>query len=267
MVMSGGTISNNDAPEGGGVFLAMIREKTNQHVQINNAEITGNTAAVGAGIEIWGYWTAAKIKDSTITGNKAQVDAAGNNGMGGGIAIIGNKSDAAGTKLSGTNFICNNTADTLGADLYISSDSVPFTLTSASAMNQTFQSTGITIDGWYDDSDPRWSLNEAYNGGASNTPLGDTYTISFSPGENEKGIIAAFTPYDEIEITKVWEDYDNQYDTRPDTITFTLKDAAGTPVKLRNLYGTPTEDATVTNAEPIAMAGTTIMKTMESGME
>ena len=244
LYFNGGEISGNDAYDGGGIILWGLRNTENQHVQIYDTSVIDNTAVEGAGMYLGYYWTSAEIKDCVITGNEARKDAAGDGGTGGGIAVISN-TNSTGTEMSGNNIICNNTAETKGADLYIN-NSVPFTLTSASAMNQTFQSTGITIDGWYDDSDPRWSLNDAYNGGASNTPLGDTYTISFSPGENEKGIIAAFTPYDEIEITKVWEDYDNQYDTRPDTITFTLKDGAGETVKLRNLYGTPTEEATVT---------------------
>ena len=240
LYINGGTISSNEAPDGGGLFLMGIREKTNnQHVHIYNAEITDNTADIGAGIDIYSYWTAAEIKDCKITGNKARA-AAGNGGLGGGIAVRTNRS-TTGTKMSGTNILCNNTADIMGADLYIQS-SAPFTLTSASAMNQTYQSTGFTIDGWYDDTDPRWSLDNAYNGGTNNTYLGDTCEAS-----GTKGIIAAFTPYNKIEITKVWEDYDNQYATRPDTITFTLKnDTTGETVKRRNLAGTPTEDATVT---------------------
>ncbi|MBR1708047.1 MAG: hypothetical protein IJ719_04350 [Clostridia bacterium] len=225
--LNGGTLSQNDAYAGGGVFLVGIHETDTQHVQIHNATITSNTAAEGAGIEINSYWTAAEIKDCTITGNEAKVDSDGDGGVGGGIVVLSN----TGTKMLGTNILCNNTAETLGADAYLNG-SASVTFTSASAMNQTYHNSGIRIDGWYDDTDPRWSEEKA--SGTGNTFLGDVYELV----NKTQGIIAAYTYHEPTEmpltISLNWDDQDNVDLLRPYEITVRLTDRNGNPLKQTN---------------------------------
>ena len=149
----------------------------------------------------------------------------------------------------------NNTAGNAGADLYsdnpysTSENSInQFVLNSGQQMNQKFkwngQLTRFLIDGWYyDGNDPRWSYDEAFKGSEStNRRLGDTYI--YTAGETK--IIAAFTPYDSIEITKVWNDDGDREQKRPDSVTYTLTDPEGRPVKLRSLDGVESETAQIT---------------------
>ncbi len=111
--ISDGTISDNEATAGGGIFLNWIRPSI--PVQIHNALITDNTAGDGAGIEVMSYWTQADIDGCTITGNTAE------NGSGGGIALIGNSS-GNGTTLKNTT-ITNNTSTDRGAGVYYDGNS------------------------------------------------------------------------------------------------------------------------------------------------
>ena len=227
LYIKGGIISENAADAGGGIFLIAIRETPKQHVQIHNATITGNTAFEGAGIEINSYWTAAEIKDCTITENEAKIGNDGDGGFGGGIAVFGND----GTQMLGTNILCNNTAKTQGADAYIS-DGAAITFTSALAMNQTYHNSGIRIDGWYDDTDPRWSAEKA--SGTGNTFLGDVYELV----NKTQGIIAAYTYHEPTEmpltISLNWDDQDNVDLLRPYGITVRLTDRNGNLLKQTN---------------------------------
>ena len=217
----GGEISGNDAYDGGGVFLWGVRNTASQNIQIYDTSVLDNTAVEGAGMYLGYYWTSAEIKDCIITGNEAMKDADGDGGTGGGIYVMGN----SGNRMTGTTILCNNKAETQGADVYISGN-ISFNMTSASDMDQNFHSTRFVIDGWYDDTDPRWS--EANADGTGNTYLGDTYVAN-----GTKGIIAAYTPYDEIQIIKTWDDADNILGKRPDSLTISLTDSDGNPVKLR----------------------------------
>ena len=226
-VKEGGMISDNKANEGGGIFLLLLKDEGKQHTQIHNATISGNKAAQGAGIKIFSYWTALELKDCTITGNKATQDENGNGGVGGGIMVYDNTS-TRGTKMLGNNILCNNKADTMGADAYVY-NSVTINLTSASDMDQTYDNTGFLINGWYDDTNPRWSETKAF--GTGNTYLGDKYKTPNSV-KQDKGIIAAFAGYDKIQVTKNWRDNNNALGKRPNSVTFTLTDAENNPINL-----------------------------------
>ena len=67
--LNGGTMTGNDATDGGAIFLNWIRPSI--PVSIKNMQITSNSAYQGAGIENYSYWTQAKIDGCTITGNSS----------------------------------------------------------------------------------------------------------------------------------------------------------------------------------------------------
>ena len=106
--INGGTISNNEAADmGGGVLVMMMRPAI--AANIHNALITGNTAANGAGIEIYGYWTQTDIDGCTITDNVST-------GTGGGLLMVQNMSGGK-TTLKDTT-ITGNTSGEIGAGVY-----------------------------------------------------------------------------------------------------------------------------------------------------
>ena len=84
LYINNGTISGNNANAGGGAYLMVLRESYKQHVQINNAAITNNTAAEGAGLEVNSGFSDEKvdIENCTITGNVSDT-------KGGGIFLTG----------------------------------------------------------------------------------------------------------------------------------------------------------------------------------
>ena len=202
---------------------------------ISRGEFTGNEG--GSGGANYAEGTSLSLSDCTFRENAAASDggaiySSGSLSMsgctisdnyasfyGGGIFKTGESSSVV---LSGTNIICNNTAGKGGADIF-NRRGGSISLPSVSTMNQIFHDTRFLIDGWYDDTNQRWSED-----GTGNEYLGDTYTIT-----EEKGIIAAYTLYDEIQVTKTWEDENDALGKRPNSLTFTLTDLSGTPVKLR----------------------------------
>lgn len=213
------------------VYYGIVLADDCNSFSVDRGEFTGNQGGYGGAIYSGG--TSLLLSDCVFTENKAI--------YGGGLyasssktnvsncTIINNYASRYGGGLlkssssltfSGTNVICNNSATLGGADVFNNNGSL--TLTSATAMDQNYQNTGFVIDGWYDDTYTRW---EPYGTG---TYLGDTYLVN-----GQKGIIAAFTAYDQINITKTWDDTDDASGKRPKSLTFTVTDPSGTPVKLR----------------------------------
>ena len=155
--LNGGTISNCKATRGGGVYIAgsdgSILEMTNG--SITDCEATGDTSRLmGGGVYINNRMT---MTGGSITGCKADV--------GGGIYNYDTLTLTSGT-------VCNNTAKTQGADIYLGSWMSSTSLLDAAAMGQTYGTTGSKIDGWYEDaSDAR------YNPGLDGTPV-DVKTLT-----------------------------------------------------------------------------------------
>ena len=129
--INGGTISENSASEGGGIFLNWIRGSI--PVQIHNATISKNSAECGAGIEVMSYWTQADIDGCTISGNTST------DGKGAGIYLT-NNSSGKGTTLKNTT-ITNNTSTKLGAGVYYD-ESSKLTISGANTIqNNTYNGT------------------------------------------------------------------------------------------------------------------------------
>lgn len=107
-----------------------------------------------------------------------------------------------------------------------------------------FQPSGFMIDGWYrDEADARWSKDTP----SANKYLGDTYDFS-----TYQSLIAAFTPFTKIDITKIWNDNNNAEGLHPSSVTLKLMDRNGLPVRLMTLDGTPGELAEITMSEESA---------------
>ena len=110
--LNGGTMTGNDATDGGAIFLNWIRPSI--PVSIKNMQITSNSAYQGAGIENYSYWTQAKIDGCTITGNSSD-------SYGGGIALFKNSSGGY-TELKNST-VSGNTSGARGAGIYYDADS------------------------------------------------------------------------------------------------------------------------------------------------
>ena len=114
--LNGGTMTENEASEGGAIFLNWIRQSI--PVNIKNMTITSNSAYMGAGIESKSFWTQTTIDGCTITGNTAE-------SVGGGIylnqALINGQYPCQ-TYLKNST-ITNNTSGDKGAGVYYNSAS------------------------------------------------------------------------------------------------------------------------------------------------
>ena len=149
--LNGGTIKDCSASYGGGVYIARISST----LKMINGSIESCTASNwGGGVYINNRMT---MTGGSITGCTAD--------NGGGIYNY----DIL-TLTSGT--VCNNTAKTQGADIYLGSWMSSTSLLDAAAMRQTYGTTDSKIDGWYEDaSDAR------YNPGRDGTPV-DVNTLT-----------------------------------------------------------------------------------------
>lgn len=153
--IKGTNILDNKADQqdgrGGGVFTVML--KAPAAVQISNATIGGNSAAIGGGVMSYGYYTAMNIDGSAITGNTATT-------YGGGLAADTNTGESAGTTVTNTK-LCNNTAAMAASDVYLNDAAMK--LSSAKDMNEQYlgqpdDATNQKIDGWHlDDEASRYS--------------------------------------------------------------------------------------------------------------
>ena len=107
-----GTMTGNDATDGGAIFLNWIRPSI--PVNIKNMLIDSNSAEEGGAIDIFSYWTQARIEGCTITNNTAE-------SSGGAIMLDGNGS-SNGTFLKDTT-ITGNTSGDRGAGVYYDANS------------------------------------------------------------------------------------------------------------------------------------------------
>lgn len=171
--IKGGTVKNNSAKTGAGVFASAyyyifanaicaptpgIGQAEKPGLYINNAKILNNEAQIldnkvsetdgfGGGVFVAGLKSPAGVhigKNTVIQGNKAAV--------GGGFAAQENTSGGQ-TTITDT-VLCNNIAGRAASDVYL--DHAPLNLPSAEAMNALYSGKpddvkGHKIDGWYID--------------------------------------------------------------------------------------------------------------------
>lgn len=143
LTIKGGTISECSAGTGGGLYA--INQST---LNISGGTIENNRAAYGGGVALIGS-TINPITHWTVDGNKAD-------NTGGGIYLENVLMDVS----DGSNHIYNNTADGHGADIFLYNGSSAIRLPNAADMNVPFHNSGINIDGWYKDDNPRYKPSE-----------------------------------------------------------------------------------------------------------
>ena len=143
LIIKGGTISECTAGTGGGLYA--INQST---LNISGGTIENNRAAYGGGVALIGS-TINPITHWTVDGNKAD-------NTGGGIYLENVLMDVS----DGSNHIYNNTADGHGADIFLYNGSSAIRLPNAADMNVPYHNSGINIDGWYKDDNPRYKPSE-----------------------------------------------------------------------------------------------------------
>ena len=143
LTIKGGTISECSAGTGGGLYA--INQST---LNISGGTIENNRAAYGGGVALIGS-TINPITHWTVDGNKAD-------NTGGGIYLENVLMDVS----DGSNHIYNNTADGHGADIFLYNGSSAIRLPNAADMNVPYHNSGINIDGWYKDDNPRYKPYE-----------------------------------------------------------------------------------------------------------
>ena len=144
LTIKGGTISECSAGTGGGLYA--INQST---LNISGGTIENNRAAYGGGVALIGS-TINPITHWTVDGNKAD-------NTGGGIYLENVLMDVS----DGSNHIYNNTADGHGADIFLYNGSSAIRLPNAADMNVPYHNSGINIDGWYKDDNPRYTPSES----------------------------------------------------------------------------------------------------------
>ena len=148
--ISGGIISGcitSDTGNGGGLYA------NHSTINITGGRIENNKAAHGGGVALIGKTTFEKpITNWTVIGNEAYATG----GVGGGIKLENGSMDVS----AGSNRIYNNTAGGQGADIFLLNDSSTIKLPNAANMNATYRDSGIEIDGWYKDDNPRYTPSE-----------------------------------------------------------------------------------------------------------
>ena len=143
--ISGGIISEcitSDTGNGGGLYA------NNSTIKITGGRIENNKAAHGGGVALIGDTTFEKpITNWTVIGNEAYATG----GVGGGIKLENGSMDVS----AGSNRIYNNTAGGQGADIFLLGSST-IRLPTAANMGAKYHASGIYIDGWYKDDNPRY---------------------------------------------------------------------------------------------------------------
>ena len=143
--ISGGIISEcitSDTGNGGGLYA------NNSTIKITGGRIENNKAAHGGGVALIGDTTFEKpITNWTVIGNEAYATG----GVGGGIKLENGSMDVS----AGSNRIYNNTAGGQGADIFLLGSST-IRLPNAANMGAKYHDSGIYIDGWYKDDNPRY---------------------------------------------------------------------------------------------------------------
>ena len=149
--ISGGIISEcttSDTGNGGGLYAK------NSTIKITGGRIENNKAALGGGVALIGDTTFEKpITNWTVIGNEAYATG----GVGGGIKLENGSMDVS----DGSNRIYNNTADGHGADICLTDATSSIKLPIAANMGAKYLDSGIYIDGWYNDDNPRYTPSES----------------------------------------------------------------------------------------------------------
>ena len=152
--IKGGTISEcfvSDTGKGGGLFADQST------LTISGGTIKGNKAAYGGGVAL----RDSRVKEEepitnwTVVDNKAYKTKTGTGYVGGGIYLENGSMNAS----AGSNKIYNNTADGHGADICLDGSST-IKLPNAANMGAKYHDSGINIDGWYKDDNPRYTPSE-----------------------------------------------------------------------------------------------------------
>ena len=148
--ISGGIISEcttSDTGNGGGLYAK------NSTIKITGGRIENNKAAHGGGVALIGDTTFEdSITNWTVIGNEAYATG----GVGGGIKLENGSMDVS----AGSNRIYNNTAGGQGADIFLLGSST-IRLPNAANMGATYHDSGINIDNWYKDDNPRYTPSES----------------------------------------------------------------------------------------------------------
>ena len=149
--ISGGIISGcttSDSGNGGGLCA------NNSTIKITGGRIENNKAALGGGVALIGKTTFEKpITNWTVIGNEAYATG----GVGGGIKLENGSMDVS----DGFNRIYNNTAGGQGADIFLAGNTSSIKLPIAANMGATYRDSGMKIDGWYKDDNPRYTPSES----------------------------------------------------------------------------------------------------------
>ena len=150
-----GTISEcfvSDSGKGGGLFADQST------LTISGGTIKGNKAALGGGVALRN----SRVKEGepitnwTVVDNEAYKTKTGSGYIGGGIYLENGSMNAS----AGSNRIYNNTADGHGADICLDGSST-IRLPNAANMGVKYHDSGIYIDGWYNDDNPRYTPSES----------------------------------------------------------------------------------------------------------
>ena len=128
--MSGGTIQNNTAKNGGGINAL-------GQITMTGGTIQNNTASLGGGIKLDGSGRGLVMSGGSITGNHAEVNSSGSDGDGGGVYVY---YEATLTLNGGT--IANNTAAKYGGGVYTARRSTTLTLNGGKIQGNTAKSSG-----------------------------------------------------------------------------------------------------------------------------
>lgn len=221
--IKGGTVENNSAKTGAGVFASAyyyifadaicaptpgIGQAEKPGLYINNAKILNNEAQIldnkvsetdgfGGGVFVAMLKSPAGVhigNHTVIQGNKAAV--------GGGFAA---KQNTSGGQLTITNTVlCNNIAEKAASDVYL--DRAPLMLPSAEAMNALYLGKpddvrNHKIDGWYiDEKDSRYTAQtkeqRATYAGAGDSVIGGTGEVYLIAAANPALAKITFTDED-----------------------------------------------------------------------
>ena len=147
--ISGGIISEcitSDTGNGGGLYAK------NSTIKITGGRIENNKAAHGGGVALIGDTT---FEDSITNWTVISNEAYATGGVGGGIKLENGSMDVS----AGSNRIYNNTAGGQGADIFLLGSST-IRLPNAANMGAKYLDSGIYIDGWYKDDNPRYTPSE-----------------------------------------------------------------------------------------------------------
>ena len=156
LTIEGGTISGctaSDAGMGGGLCAY------NSIITIGGGTIENNKAIYGGGVALNNSWI-NRITNWTVIDNEAYKTEGRNGGIGGGIYLDNEKDKPTMDISNGLNKIYNNTAVGHGADICLDGRTSSIRLPNAADMNVPYHNSGINIDGWYKDDNPRYKPSE-----------------------------------------------------------------------------------------------------------